>query len=502
MASDAEKFFYIYLERVKVHFGHHLIAYKKNSTQKNNAIIANSTQMIQFAGAMGYHMRAAAYIGEGNLDDAIEDFGKVIEDMPDNGWLYELRGAAYGENEDLDLAIADFNTALKLEPDSASSYYYRSLAYLGKGKFDRAFADCNKALKLKFKAEHEKLDAYLIRGFLYGRNGNFNKAIADFETALQIELSAVNDGETDIEEDFHNEARKYLKYAIQAQTSPNDANSYCERGNEYYNKGDYDLAVIYCDKAVQLDPNNASMYYHLGCAYAGKEDYDSAIENFDKTIQLNPNHTNAYVNRGAIYINKDDNDRAITDFDKAILLDSNDAYAYGHRGMAYGNKGDFVRAIKDWETALRLDLNDNPVKETVKKAKRLAERFIDLKKETSSDEKEFTALAYKFRKIGFKKLAEECDIAAINARNAAIKDRYDRLVQEKNNASTESEYKNLANQFRAMNGYENTAELANECENQYCILEKHRENKELFLTFLRLAICGIIILAFVFFFKS
>jgi len=55
---------------------------------------------------------------------------------------------------------------------------------------------------------------------------------------------------------------------------------------------------------------------------------------------------------------------------------------------------------------------------------------------------------------------------------------YKRLVQEKNTASTENEYLNLAQQFRAMNGYENSAELAKECDSHYCTLKERREKEE------------------------
>jgi len=214
--NNPANFFDNYLERVKVHFGHHLIAYKKSGIQSNNNLIAKNTQMIQFAGAMGYQMRAFAYVGNGDLNKAIADIDAAIREIPDNGLFYLCRGAVYGEKGDFDKAIADFDTALKLKPDAVNSYYYRSLAYLGKGNFDRAFADCDKALTLNL-SKAEQLDAYLIRGFLYGRNGDFDKAIMDFETALQIRLDKVKDGTIDIEPDFHNNAREYLKYALATQ---------------------------------------------------------------------------------------------------------------------------------------------------------------------------------------------------------------------------------------------------------------------------------------------
>jgi hypothetical protein len=62
MERKAENFFANYQERVRAHYKRHLIAYKKGGMQSNNNLIANSAQMIQITGAMGYQMRAFAYL--------------------------------------------------------------------------------------------------------------------------------------------------------------------------------------------------------------------------------------------------------------------------------------------------------------------------------------------------------------------------------------------------------------------------------------------------------
>ena len=51
---------------------------------------------------------------------------------------------------------------------------------------------------------------------------------------------------------------------------------------------------------------------------------------------------------------------------------------------------------------------------------------------------------------------------------------YNVLVQTKNKASSEEEFQTLAKEFRAMNGYKNTSELAVECENQSHTIKARR----------------------------
>jgi len=57
-------------------------------------------------------------------------------------------------------------------------------------------------------------------------------------------------------------------------------------------------------------------------------------------------------------------------------------------------------------------------------------------------------------------------------------EKYNKLFQAKNHASTEEDFLSLSKQFQAMNGYKNTSELAVDCNNQYHLLQKYRKEKE------------------------
>jgi tetratricopeptide (TPR) repeat protein len=253
-----------YLERLKVHYGHYLIAYKMGGRQWNNHIIANSAQLIQYS-AGGYQQRAYAHVGNGDLNKAIADLDAAIKDLPDVANLYEDRGAVYGEKGDFDKSIADLDKALQIKSDLADSYYYRSLAYLGKGDFKRAFTDCDKALKLQYLSSftHTQLDAYLIRGFLYGRDGDLDKAITDFEAALRIKVENVCEGTIEVESIFHNNARECLEHArkekealekLRKAAEQGDADAQYKLGMLYFEGDgvpqDFDKAAEWCLKAA------------------------------------------------------------------------------------------------------------------------------------------------------------------------------------------------------------------------------------------------------------
>lgn len=102
----------------------------------------------------------------------------------------------------------------------------------------------------------------------------------------------------------------------------------------------------------------------------------------------------------------------------------------------------------------------------------------DLK--TATTEEDWQKLADQFRKMsGYKNTAE----LASQCENRAIRRRYARLCKEaeltfRKEDSTEADWRKLAKQLRAMNGYKNTAELAGKCENKTRVLKEQREAEE------------------------
>jgi tetratricopeptide (TPR) repeat protein len=144
-------------------------------------------------------------------------------------------------------------------------------------------------------------------------------------------------------------------YSEAIRLDPNVAIYYSNRGMAYSNKNDYDRAIADYSEAIRLDPNDAKEYRNRGVAYSNTRDYDRAIVDFNEAIRLDPNYASAYHNRGVSYNSKGNYDRAIADFNQAIQLDPNYAIAYYNRGLAYDRKADYERAITDYSEAIRLD---------------------------------------------------------------------------------------------------------------------------------------------------
>jgi len=154
------------------------------------------------------------------------------------------------------------------------------------------------------------------------------------------------------------------------------------------------------------------------------------------------------------------------------------------------------------ELGAKLDAKDNNGKTAldfavnigkVKAAEWLKERYLPLQYEQfvqemdkASTDKEYQELTQKFRSMnGYKdtaELADKCDtqyrILKERREEQERQGKYKRLVNEADRASTEKKYQELSQEFRSMKGYKDTAALADKCDTQYRILKERREEQE------------------------
>lgn len=148
------------------------------------------------------------------------------------------------------------------------------------------------------------------------------------------------------------------EYSRAIEKDPSYAEVYKNRSRAYIARGDYDSAIADCNRAIELDSNFDKAYYDRGIAYYDKKDYDRAIADFTRATEITPDYADSYVYRGMAYHAKHDYDKAIADYNKAIEIDPKSYYAYINRGAVYRDqKEDYDRAIADFTKAIEISPN-------------------------------------------------------------------------------------------------------------------------------------------------
>ena len=173
---------------------------------------------------------------------------------------------------------------------------------------------------------------------------------------------------------------KYYNRALHIAEANNDsiyiATSYNNISLVYHDKGDYDRALEFLNKALtirkaKLDEEHtdvAQSYNNIGVVYHGKGEYDKALEFYNKVLaiqkaKLGEEHTDvatSYGNIGVVYSDKENYDKALEFFNKALTIRKAKlgeehivvANSYNHIGSVYFQKGDYDKALEYFDKAL------------------------------------------------------------------------------------------------------------------------------------------------------
>jgi Flp pilus assembly protein TadD len=125
------------------------------------------------AGLGRFHLRA------GRLEQAREEFGRVLAERPDDFWASFYEGAcAYRLQQPAD-AVAAFRACLALQPESAECLYNYALALDSLGRVEPARQAYDRAARL----DPSLISARLNRGLSLYLAGQHSEAIRDFREA-------------------------------------------------------------------------------------------------------------------------------------------------------------------------------------------------------------------------------------------------------------------------------------------------------------------------------
>ena len=316
----------------------------------------------------------------------------------DESKVHFEQGNIYLEQEEWDKATVEYSKAIELNPEFTEAYAQRALAILLEQEYnltmdclsEAAIRDAEKALALNpaIDLDRRLARAYVFQGNCYYEDREFEEAIAGYTKAMELDPNIscrtpidiywelFYDSLTDREYD---KAIEYANKAIELNTGDSDyyyrqlAEAYYGRGGEYLEDWEPEKAIADFTKAIKLAPDEAEYYRSRGYVYyeladyywdAGQvsketDSYNKAIADYIRAIELEPAVVFAYLYRGNCYSANGDYNRAIIDYTRAIELGVEDIdFAYFNRAGAYKELGNKSEALADYRKAIELTEND------------------------------------------------------------------------------------------------------------------------------------------------
>lgn len=296
-----------------------------------------------------YSERAQILYEEGLYDQADRDYVAIKSLDEHNSMAYMGMGRNKIARGEYRQAIDDFDYVIALYPDYSSGYSFRAEAKMKVHEYSDAASDIVKALSIN----RDDKAFYLMN------------CLADSSfTHICTKLKSYAVTEPNSEYwpyclgVIYESTRKYeeaIDYYMKSAKLDSDDVVYSRISNCYEEMGDWELAMEYIDKAIEIDPtyfvyplSKADIYYKSG-------DIKSGVTVLDSFIESHPDYYYGYYRRGWFKDNLNDIDGAIADYTTSIELNPDYSYAYMSRGKMHLLKGEDELAHKDFEETVKRD---------------------------------------------------------------------------------------------------------------------------------------------------
>ena len=281
--------------------------------------------------ALAEYATGYSYEFRGDLDGALEHYGRVVELDPTYTALAVRIGQIYATKRDVTNAVNVLESALKANPNDGEVAYWLGFVYRTDGQNDKAAA----AFRQAVKAEPSLVDA--LRGLL--------------------EILVLQNADK--------EAIKALDHAFHEKI---EVGSYWSRLGDFYTvvfrqkpswgqKIDRKRIQQCYQKALGYDPGDMDIEFRLADAYTDSGDYQKAAELYAKLLEKNPDAPLVRERLAANYIRADQKEKAVAVLEDIIKRNPLAYAIYNDLGELYGELNNTEKAISNFQQSLVIKPN-------------------------------------------------------------------------------------------------------------------------------------------------
>jgi len=183
--------------------------------------------------------------------DQIDKISRQIVKEPDNAELYQKRADLYFEKEQIENALNDYNKILEINPKDSDTFHKRALCFAEQGNAIKLAEDVRSALECNPK----NVDVLLLRGRLLIALDSFDNAIVWFNRVSEID-SNNNEAKEELGKIYYqkkeyNKALEYFKDILKTDPETIDdlkINSLKKIVEIYHKRNDNEAALKYFNK--------------------------------------------------------------------------------------------------------------------------------------------------------------------------------------------------------------------------------------------------------------
>lgn len=236
--------------------------------------------------------------------------------------VHKLEGNSFYKQRKFDEALAAYEKAIEIEPTECTFYSNIAAVLLEKKEYEKCIEQSKKAcLVAKENMGYETIGAFIAKAYIrignaYAKLDKIDEAIESYDTSLMEKYS-----------DDANKRQKMMK-KLKVETekknylSSEEGLAAKQRGNEFFQAGNWPKAVHEYSDAIKRDPENAIYYANRGAAYTKLMEYGLAMQDCDKSLMLDENYVKAWGRKGDIEFLLKKYHRALESYDAGLSIDA------------------------------------------------------------------------------------------------------------------------------------------------------------------------------------
>ena len=164
---------------------------------------------------------------------------------------------------------------------------------------------------------------------------------------------------------FYEQQYQALKQRVQA--DPENVENLVALGWIYFQKSDYNQALVYFDRATGIDEKHFPAMFNKGLTYLEIEKYSLAINAFQNAVQLAPRDHVTHMNLGLAYTGNEEFEKAIDSLTKAYMLKPGTTEILIKLGQVHERVGKTEDAVGNYREVLSYDPKNETAQAALKR---------------------------------------------------------------------------------------------------------------------------------------
>ena len=271
---------------------------------------------------------------------------KLLEALLYNQRYRQLKACLpFSLEDDIEVYLSSANQHHKTDIESFTYLKEVSSIYRNQGKWNSLV----KCYKQMIAIQPEETDAYFELARLYKEQGKRYRAIAVYQDLIDIAPDSVIDIYEELSEllsQKQDEIREALEIYQKVGSTREDwsADFYVKLADLSMEKSEYDAALSYASKAVELDSQAPYNHVLLGNTLFATENYDEAIKSYNKAIQIKPENFYAHRRIGDALVEKNELTTAVSCYLKVLQLNPKATHLNSLIGDVLSKQGKLTEA--------------------------------------------------------------------------------------------------------------------------------------------------------------